>query len=1339
MDSSKPGKSLFKGEISEVKRYLKTVIAIALTLCLCLQVCAVPSFAQEAAPSTATVVKLQTEYTDNPIGLDVEAPRFSWQMTDSVRGQAQTAYEIFVADSAENLAAGQYVWDSGKVDSGLSVSIPYEGPALEACTRYYWQVKVWDKDGNVALSTEEAYFETAMLSTSLDAWDGAKWITAPDPVAPSGASSQYSIESDFIIPINENDSGWYRAGLAHGYTESDEAMHFHQLEVKVTDGVPEIIAVKWERCNRFGGWSDGGSKDITSLLGESGITAEDLINQPFHFKLAFDGSNVKVYVNDVMVWEMSNSGRVRDINCAAGYYNGRTSQLLYADNYCMKDGEGNVIHFEDFSDPVNTEFGEQFVDVQADGWARINGMPLLIDTDYAQRTEPAPMFRKDFTADKGAIQSARLYATAAGTYDFYINGQKVNDTYLNPGNSNVNTRMQYQTYDVTNLVKEGGNAIGAYLGHGWYDRAGSANGTGAPWGDFLALLGKLVVTYENGEQDVIVTDSSWSLYQDGPIRNDDIWHGEWYDANKELDGWTDYGYDTTGWIQAIESTPTSQGDNFVLVAQDDPPIRNVATLEPVSVNKLEDGRLVYDFGQEITGICRVTVKGEAGDAVTLRHGEWLNDESMRFTDGPVGSVWTRNLLGTQAVDRYILKGDEDGEVFEPGFVYHGFRYMEIIGLSESTEIVKVEGLVLSSDNERTGAYESSNELVNKLYSNSVWSQIDNFISVPVDCPQRTERFGWTGDAQIYSHTASYTSNVLKFYSGYVQDLLDNQEDDGSAMDMTPFSGWVSGGNNGWGDAIVIIPWNMYQQYGTTDIIEQAYDGMVKWVEWLKNNSDNWIRPHSGYGDHLALDSNAYECVNTIWSARVSDLLSRMAAVIGRTEDAAKYQGYYENFKNAWFNKFVLEDGDTYYHSQAPMLMGLAFDLYPEEMRETAAATLVKNIEENGLQTGFAGVGYLLPTLSEMGYDDVAYAVLENTEHPSWLYSVTKGATTIWEQWDGYNDYGDGTYDMQGSLNHFSFGSVSQWLYSHSAGIERDEENPGYKHFFLQPTIGGSMTYVNGSYDSVYGTIKSAWELTDNGLVYQATVPANTTATLTLPEGIYLESGKSIADAEGIAYVGIEDGKVIYELQAGSYEFTEVQPSVQAVDEAGEAIGTVPAGEMFTVQAVTAANVQNISLFNEYGMKMGLKDVVRTDNGDGSITWTAQMSIGSVSRARTMSLVTIGADGTYSPTDAAFTIAVTGAKATVLSAAIEETAVANRAVVLTVVTDTAAVGLRVQNEFGANMGIAGASYQDVDGQRIWTVTTRIGTCGTRTLHVAAKNKYGDLSEFVSTNQVVVKAF
>lgn len=1068
------------------------------------------------------VDNLQTEYSENPLGIDVEKPRFFWNMSGCRQGAGQKAYEIFVARSEKDLRKGNFIWDSGKIYSDASAGIEYGGPALKPMTEYFWKARVWDNDDVSADSQVLATFETGLMNPSLEAWEGAKWITAPDPVAPEGASTKYSVESDFKIHVMEksDDHGDYSAGLAFGYSEEDEASYSVQIRMEQET---KKVTMFWDRYHRFGSSSGGGTVDLTEKL-----NADSLLAKPFHFKIEIDGTSLKSYIDGKEVWS-TQIDRPRDINCPTGYYNGRTDKILYADNFCMKDGDGNIIYSEDFSDHLHTAFGEQYIDVRqvdGDNMAMINGMMLLIYNKYASRAEPDPLFRKKFELRRG-IAAARLYATAAGFYEFYINGKRAHDTYMNPGNFNPNYRFQYQTMDVTEYVHEGGNAIGAILGHGWYDRAGAASGTGAPYGDYNALLGKLVVTYRDGSRDVFVTDGTWSLYLDGPVRNDDLWQGEWYDARKEIAGWTEYDFDDGGWGKAEECKPYGKGADAPITAQIDPPVRNIMILKPEKVNDLGGGRFVYDFGQEFTGICRVTMKGDSGAVITMKHGEWLNADDMHFTDGPSGTVWTRNLLGAEAADRYILKGCGE-EVFEPSFTYHSFRYMDMT-VDGNVQVVSVEGLVLSSDNKFTGTFECSNQDVNRLYSNAKWSQIDNFISVPVDCPQRTERFGWTGDAQIYSSTAAYISNVMNFYTGYIQDVLDSQNEDGIVCDMSPFPGWCGNGNNGWGDVIVMIPWNMYMQYGSTDLIRNAYDGMCRWVDWLVAGSEDWIRPDSGYGDHLAMDDYARTIINTAWSARVSDLLSRMAEIMGKTDDARKFHEYFENFRKAWVDKWVIDGGDTRYHSQSPIVLGLAFNLYPEEMRASAAKILAEKIEKEGVLTGFAGISYVLPVLCEMGYSDLAYKMLENTSYPSWLYCVKKGATTMWESFRGYHVNDDGTFDIWGSLNHYSYGSVARWLYAYAAGIQYDEAQPGFKHFYLRPCLSKTMSHLSCSYESLYGKIVSGWSFSDGQAVYKAVVPCNTTATLVLP-------GSGWKAPEGASLQEEGNGSATFLLEAGEYEF-----------------------------------------------------------------------------------------------------------------------------------------------------------------------------------------------------------
>lgn len=1078
---------------------------------------------------------LRTEYRENPIGIDADNPRFSWQMTSDIRGQYQTAYQVLVGDSAENLANGVYVWDSGRVESGNAVDIRYAGESLKPCTRYYWQVKVWDRDGNAVLSTQEAYFETALTDGD---WSNAQWIAIPkEPLYDSEANPYFTVET--VVRAPEGD-----ASIVWGYTTQDGS----SCNLKVNYDSDDVIDICWYQENRFGEQTEsgGGKTDKFSAI--------DLQSRAFKLSLKVAGEHLTVCIDDVEVVS-GDFGCQRGTACGFGMNAGRNEKVVYYQWFKVTDDTtGKVLYDEDFSNPYDTIFGEVFIDVTDDGWYRHNGAVIATPSAYQMENDPAPMMRKDFTAEKGDINSVRLYATAAGIYDCYINGEKISDTYFNPGAAAYSIRSTYQTFDVTDLVKNGGNAIGVYLGHGWYDKNTSTNNTGIIWGDHLAFMGKLVITYDSGDQDVVVTDGTWKVYDDGPIRTNSFWQGEVYKADKEVEGWCEYGFADASWKNAAIRCPADMYGNshdFKLVAQFDPPVCVVETLKPVSVTNPKEGYQVYDFGQELTGVVRVTVKGRAGDVITMRHGEWLNDEHLLTADDSPGTVYTRNLLGAQQTNQYFLKGAAEGETYSPVFTYQGFRYMEFVNLDDSVEIMKVEALVLASDTERTGYYETSNELINQIYSNSYWSQVGNFTSLPTDCPQRTERYGWSGDAQIFSRTASYNANVLNFYADYVQELVDTQRDDGAVADMAPRTlGYIEdngkggiGGNNGWGDAIITIPWNLYQQYGTTKIIEDSYEGMCRWVEYLVCSSTDWVRPDSGYGDHLALSNPACDCVNTAWAAHSCELLSRMAAVIGKSEDAVRFMEYHNNFKMTWIENFVQKDGTTTYDTQTTYVMGLAFDLFPEELRESAADRLSVIIEwnNNHLTTGFAGLSFLNPTLCDIGRDDLAYALLEQQEYPGWLYNVLRGATTSWEDWNAYsvqNEAGD--YYIKGSLNHFAYGSVAEWMYRYSAGIERDEEQPGFKHFILQPSVGGSLAYVKGGYDSVYGTIMSAWTKTEDGLLYEATVPANTTATLYLPDGYYMEGGMAAENADGVTYIGSEGGNVIFELQSGVYSFAEVR-------------------------------------------------------------------------------------------------------------------------------------------------------------------------------------------------------
>lgn len=1156
------------------RKILSLILALTLLMGIAVQ-SGVSAFAEGVSDSV--IVGLQTDYTTNPIGSDASTPTFSWQMQSDARGQLQSAYQIMVSSSAEKLAAGDYdMWDSGKVESGIAVGIPYEGKPLEATTRYFWQVKVWDQDGNVAISTEEAYFETGLMDSG---WDNAKWIMVNDGSDEEADNpTTYTIDFDFII---DNDN----AGICFGATDTN---NFYLLQINAHNSISgelsettgcadESAGLTYNHVylrphiQKNGGWTmtpnTENTIDLTpalaSVYGDDASTAYGILGQEIHAQIAVENGAVSLYFGEgdsktlaatLDLGETVPVGNLMFRHCT----DENAKEITRYDNFVIKDENDEVIFADDFSDATNPNFTGGTV---VDGMLKIGSETetpeiRIIQKDPADGTS-APMFRKDFNTNSD-IASAKLYASAAGIYEVYLNGSKVSGDYFNPGWTDYMKNVMYQTFDVTDMVIENGaNAIGAMLGEGWYS-GNIAHVGGDRYGTDLAFIAKLVVTYENGDTDVIVTDDTWTVNTNGPITDNNFLDGEKYDARKEIEGWDSPNFvEDSGWSK-VKVTDSVQNIGE-LIAQVGPTVTQVDTLEAQSVNKVTraDGEevFIYDFGQNFAGIVSLkNLKGEAGTTISLRHGEMLNDapKGERGCDDNEGTLYDANLRTFKAIDTYTLKGDPEGETYTPRFTFHGFRYLEISGITEPIPLEDVTGIVLSSDAEWASSYETSNELVNRLYLNVIWGQRSNFLSIPTDCPQRNERMGWTGDAQIFARTATYNMNANQFYAKYMNDVRTSQRSDGQISHVAPaLNVYESYSDNGWGDAVLIIPWQVYQQYGDTSIITENYDAMKAWVGFLEKNSTNYVRPGGSLGDWLSINSSTpTNLTDTAFFAYSSELLSKMAAIIGEDEDAAYYADLSEKVKEAWRGRFMNADGSLTTDTQTAYLVALNFDLVLPEQRATIARLLVENIKEHGyhLTVGFVGVSYLCPVLSEMGYDDVAYKLLEQETYPGWLYSVLQGATTIWERWNSYTlETGFGDVSMN-SFNHYSYGSIQEWMMRYSLGIERDEDQPAYKHIILQPTFGGTLTYAKGHYDSIYGRISSGWTLDGNDFTYDVTIPANTTATLYLPSNAEIyESGKPVEQAEGVQIVGEqkEEGKIIMELGSGTYSFsTKVDTTVK---------------------------------------------------------------------------------------------------------------------------------------------------------------------------------------------------
>lgn len=1070
------------------------------------------------------IQNLQVCHLENPLGIDEEMPVFGWQMVSEKRGCAQTAYRITVAKGRDALEQGDYVWDSGKVEQGISTGISYEGAELEPKSRYYWQVEIWDEQGRQYQSAQEAWFETGLMEAGMAS---AKWISA----GKDEKEADYGDEELTYTITYQMELEGTAAGFVFGAGDGRYgSMYLCQIENTGEQAFFQLVRVEE---NTFLDEAGEEKKEISQCLKED--------DSSFFVELQIDHDELLVSVNEIAV----GSFQIEETPVGSiGYYKSRGTSYAWLDDVLVWDASGNVLYEENFEGAKNI-FEPYYVAVE-NGKLKIgSGMMLTPSQDT-----PAPLFRREFGVQDKEIEGARIYMTALGSFSLSLNGQKISEDYFSPGKLAYNQQLAYVTYDVTDFLRQGeNNALGAVLLHGWYDRGVGYPEVWSPWGDTNALLGRLEIVYADGDRDVIVTDESFECFTDGPVREDDLYQGEFYDANYEQPGYDTAGFVGTGWEAAQVNQVREEYLDIPIQGKANEPIVCVETLSPVSVSEPVENVYVYDFGQNFTGTCRIKVTGQKGQVVTLRYGEELNREELVNKDDVPGTIWTENLLTAEATDYYVLKGDEQGETFEPEYVFHGFRYLQITGIDGALPVEAVEGIVLSSDLERTGSFASSDELLNQYYSNTFWGQRGNFLDNPMDCPQRDERHGWAGDAQIFSQTGILNMNSYAFYRKFLQEERAIQSEGGSFPDMAPRNfgtSWDGTGgaasNNCWGDAPVIITWNLYMYYGDKSIIEENYDALCRWVDVLVDTSDNYVRYWGGYGDHLSSENTPAELSDTAWCAHSADLVSRMAGVLGQEEDQEYYRQIYESFKQAWQEQFVLPDGQTLCNTQTSYALGLEFSLFPEELTEAAAAqlNLLAEYSEYHINTGFSGIGYLLPALSRNGYTDSAYRMLLQQQAPSLLFPAAKGATTNWEKLYAYKET-EGGYVLDGSLNHYAYGTPVSWLYTDVLGIKYDEEQPGFKHFFLEPEPGGGLSFAEGSYASTYGKISVKWEQTEQGFLYSFEVPANTTATLSLPalsDGEYLESGKQIEKAEGVTLLENDGETVKYELLSGTYEFTQ---------------------------------------------------------------------------------------------------------------------------------------------------------------------------------------------------------
>lgn len=1093
---------------------------------------AVTAFLTLLPAGAQEITRLTTEYMDRPMGIDVKQPVFGWQMQSDRYGAAQTAYRIVFATSEENLENGTYTYDSGTVNSPTSVCIKYNGPELAPCTRYYWQVLVTDERGKVHESPA-SWFETGLMG---GLWGNAMWI-ASNKMQLSPYRFDYAIEYDMETA---------KPGPAKFIFGAPQEDCYVFVMLDTRDSAKVML-----------GNALYNKETVQHTINVSNIIPKADATKKHHIRIEVRGGgnyDMKVSLNGRAL----SQGNYMPVNCMRDSI-GRPQARLFSIGYRQPQGFDAV-----FSNI-------KLLNYKWDNLV-LNSDPKTYNAkgdDKAVLWMPssdinAPIMRKNVNVTK-VVKRARLYATARGAYWFYINGQRVGDGYLNPGWTDFRHRIMYNTYDVTQMLRQGNNALGIELGHGWFcDDFGWA---GAMWGDQYgykpSALAMIKVEYTDGTNETFVTDNTWKVYNGGPLYVNNLYHGVIYDARREVDGWKEPGFNDAAWEKvAILPPPPASTEIQGYVGLE---IKNNITLTAKKMTRIGN-RFIYDMGQNFAGVPRLkNMKGRKGQTITIHFAEMLYPETVpenprapltrEHYERNKGQMYMDNYRSAISTDYYTFRGAPEGETFEPPFTQHGYRYVSIDGLDEPLPLEDVEGIVLESVGEQISRYETSNADINQLFNNIVWGQRGNFLAVPTDCPQRDERLGWTGDADVFCRTSTYNMMTGPFFNRWFYTLRDQKSENGDVGGYYPSLGGTKEGaprsgferGCGWSDVTITVPWEMYQQYGDLGFVERHYGAMKDYMKFLESQAKDYIYPDAFYwGDWLAPMPTNISMLSTAYFGYDARLMREMAKALGKTDDAVYYDKLYRNISRAFCNYFFDSEGYTIegnhegtprMDTQTSYLLPLAFLELPEDLQQKAVKHLLEAIERSNyhLQTGFLGTPLLCNVLSNFGHNDIAYRLYTQTEYPSWLFPVKQGATTMWERWNSYTiKEGFGEVSMN-SFNHYAYGAIEEWIMSHNLGIQRDENRPGYKHILMQPKIDDTFSFVKGGFRSVYGDISSAWEIKPSGTEIEFTIPANTTATFTLPvssmDNLKLKKGK-----KGVSSKSFDDGKAVYELKSGAYKF-----------------------------------------------------------------------------------------------------------------------------------------------------------------------------------------------------------
>ena len=1209
-----------------------------------------------AAPAQTRITDLRVQHADKPLAIEDRHPVFSWKMESNLRGARQTAYRIEVKREGD----GSLLWDSGKISDSRSDNIAYRGVALQPETAYGVKVTVWDQNGSE--NALETRFETGMMNPRQSAWKGADWIGTHELTLDAASQSIFDLRTDVQIIrggeaalILGADDFRLKNAFMNGYGIAAQDSYIKvvlapskpELRIYRVGYFPEdkadtpfaVIDKEKYPDNNLAAILAAGDTHTIEIHVEVGdisfrIDGQDLMTAPARGRGGFGGGGGGFSVgmtgggtraSRITLNKLGSGGNYPSFpNLASvGFAAAPGSDVEYSNYQILNAGQSvdRVVFGRDRYGLFN---GLPGVNVSG-GRIRVSNSGTRETIAYADPTHGAEtMLRTEFKAAK-AVKSARLFASAMGIANLFLNGKPVSEDWFIPGDSQYRETMCYLKYDVTDLVREGANTLGAELAGGWY--SGYMTFTASNFnffGDYTALLARLVLTYEDGSKEEIITrPEGWKVCKDGPIRLGSFFQGERYDARKEMRGWAEPGFDDSAWAPA-EKIEKRDWVDFDIVARYDEPVRVREILTAKQMTNVYDAHThIYDMGVNMVGVPEITIPAgwlKEGDTVILTYGEQLypglKGDSKEYVQrfGKKGRNVAGHILyetNRAALDADFYTASGSGAVtIRPSKTFRGYQYIQVYIPSHEGALPaeNIKGIVLSSSEIPTGRYVATTSdgnktgtLVNQLFKNIQRSQLGNFLTIPTDCPQRNERMGWTGDAQAYTRTGTYQADVQNFFRQWMvalradQGIGNEREVPGgigstvptyNKADDTSFANGTT-----WSAAVCMVPWQLYNQYGDTQVIEENIEAMMDWLNGMAfyaNPDFPYLSTKaSGLADHLALDNRTPpDLVNNAIYIYMMEVTAKMAEAIGKTDYAATLKERHDKAVEDWNKAYVdpatgktRGTGGKTVHTQASYATPLNFNAFNEQNKARAQAWLADlaarpatsgptreeeeaqkglandqtsafgtlgsgntdfNFKPYTITTGFSGTPNILPALSRAGRTEDAFKMITNTEYASWLYPVTKGATSIWERWNSLDTaFSEPNQNSMNSFNHFALGAVGSWMFEYQLGITTDyaEGGAGYQHFVLQPSCAAPYTALEGSYDSHYGRIESAWTA-DKGVLttYRCTVPANTTATLYLP----VAEGVSGINGNGATYQGsaVRNGRntVRYELVSGSYVF-----------------------------------------------------------------------------------------------------------------------------------------------------------------------------------------------------------